>query len=154
MSHAISLRDVQSSDFEVFFQQQLDPEATRMAAFPARDRQSFMEHWEKYTALETTIQQTIVFKGKVAGNIVCWKDSDKHKVGYWLGRDHWGQGIASAALSLFLAKVEIRPLFAHVAKHNIASIRVLEKCGFLANREGDSSDPSGEVGEELVMALA
>ena len=33
-------------------------------------------------------------------------------------------------LSMFLGIAVERPLYAYVAKHNIASIRVLEKCGF------------------------
>lgn len=30
----------------------------------------------------------------------------------------------------FLTELEERPLFAHVAAHNVGSIRVLDKCGF------------------------
>jgi RimJ/RimL family protein N-acetyltransferase len=41
-----------------------------------------------------------------------------------------GAGVATAALAAFLMIVEERPLFAHVAEHNVGSIRVLEKCGF------------------------
>jgi RimJ/RimL family protein N-acetyltransferase len=46
-----------------------------------------------------------------------------------------------------LTKIEARPVYAHVAKHNFASIRVLQKCGFQLARE-DMCD-----GEELVMEL-
>jgi RimJ/RimL family protein N-acetyltransferase len=52
-------------------------------------------------------------------------------VGYWLGREFWGQGIATQALALFLKEERTRPLVAHVAQHNIGSRRVLEKCGFV-----------------------
>jgi RimJ/RimL family protein N-acetyltransferase len=57
--------------------------------------------------------------------------SGKTLVGYWISREKWGKGVASRALSLFLLQVRTRPLFAHVAKNNLASIRVLQKCGFL-----------------------
>ena len=70
MNNEISLRDVHESDLHIFFEQQLDPEATRMAAFPARDRNAFMAHWQKGMADEANILQTIVFRGEVAGNIV------------------------------------------------------------------------------------
>jgi RimJ/RimL family protein N-acetyltransferase len=153
MSHGTSLRYVQESDLEVFFKQQLDPEATQMAAFPARDHQSFMTHWENGIGEETTILQTIVFRGEVVGNIVCWEQSDECNVGYWLGREYWGKGIASAALSLFLTHIEKRPLYAHVAKHNAASIRVLQKCGFANVREGKYSGLDGGEGEELIMMI-
>jgi len=58
--------------------------------------------------------------------------------GYWLGQDHWGQGIATAAASAFAQHIEYRALFARleapVFQWNPASMRVLEKVGFL--REG------------------
>jgi hypothetical protein len=34
----VLLRDVEEADLPVFFQHQLDPEATRMAGIPTRDR--------------------------------------------------------------------------------------------------------------------
>jgi RimJ/RimL family protein N-acetyltransferase len=74
--------------------------------------------------------QTIIFDGSVAGNVCCWEDSGEKLVGYWIGREYWGKGIATAALSEFLKCVPDRPLVARVAEHNVASIRVLEKCGF------------------------
>ena len=130
MTNAILLRDVIESDLPIFFEQQLDPVATQMAAFPARDREAFMAHWTKILADETNILKTILFDGQVAGNIVSWLHSGEREVGYWLGREYWGKGIATRALSTFLDHVKTRPLYAHVAKHNRASIRVLEKCGF------------------------
>ena len=52
------------------------------------------------------------------------------EITYWLGRDYWGKGIATQALALFLGEVDTRPIHARVAKDNIGSKRVLEKCGF------------------------
>ena len=46
----VSLHDVRPGDLPVFFEQQLDPEAARMAAFPARGRAEFMAHWAKIMA--------------------------------------------------------------------------------------------------------
>src|SRR2546426_5743563 len=51
--------------------------------------------------------------------------SGEPNIGYWLGKTHWGKGIASAALAQFLTRIKARPVYAHVAKHNLASIRVL-----------------------------
>lgn len=94
----ILLRDVQESDLSIFFEQQLDQEATQMAAFPSRGRGAFMAHWMKIMADETTTLKTVLFHGGVAGNIVSWEQSGERNVGYWLGKEYWGQGIASAAL--------------------------------------------------------
>lgn len=130
MVNEILLRDVTESDLPIFFEQQLDPDATAMAAFPARDRESFMAHWAKIMADDSNILKTILFDGQVAGNIVSWEQSGEREVGYWIGKEFWGKGIATKALAAFLGHVKTRPLYAHVAKHNIASRRVLEKCGF------------------------
>ena len=40
-------RDVTENDLPIFFEHQWDPGATRMAAFPARDRGAFMAHWKR-----------------------------------------------------------------------------------------------------------
>jgi len=145
MTNTILLRDIIESDLPIFFEQQLDPVATQMAAFPARDREAFMAHWTKILADETNILKTILFDGQVAGNIVSWEQSGEREVGYWLGREYWGKGIATRALSAFLDHVKTRPLCAHVAKHNRASIRVLEKCGFTI---------TGEEVEEFILTLS
>jgi RimJ/RimL family protein N-acetyltransferase len=130
MSNEIILREVEAQDLPIFFEQQMDPEATRMAAFPLRERDAFMAHWQKIMNNPSGSLRTILFETQVAGNIVSWVQDGEHEVGYWLGKDYWGKGIATGALSKFLNIVKERPLFAHVARHNIASRRVLEKCGF------------------------
>src|SRR5512140_1569 len=130
MPNTITLRPVTESDLVVFYEQQLDPAATEMAAFPSREREPFMAHWHKIMADEANIQRTILYNGQVAGNVLCYPYFDQHEVGYWLGREYWGRGIATEALRLLLKEIKTRPLYAHVAKHNIASRRVLEKCGF------------------------
>jgi RimJ/RimL family protein N-acetyltransferase len=154
MDIEVSLRDVQEGDLSIFYEQQLDPEATQMAAFPASDYEAFKVHWAKGMGESTTILQTIIFQGKVAGNIVSWEQSGECNVGYRLGKEYWGKGIASAALSLFLKQVAKRPLFAHVTKHNAASIRVLQKCGFATSSEGQFSGVDSEAGKEFIMMLA
>jgi RimJ/RimL family protein N-acetyltransferase len=153
MLTTILLRDVIESDLPIFFEQQLDPVANQMAAFPARDREAFMAHWSKILADETNILKTILFDGQVAGNIVSWEQPDEgseREVGYWLGREYWGKGIATRALSLFLEQITARPLYAYVAKHNLASIRVLEKCGFTITGEDTGfSNTDGQAVEGL-----
>jgi hypothetical protein len=59
----VRIRDVEDSDVELFFEHQLDPEATRMAAFPSRARGSFMAPWAKIWADRTVLAQTIVADG-------------------------------------------------------------------------------------------
>jgi RimJ/RimL family protein N-acetyltransferase len=155
MTTDIQLRDVIEDDFSIFFEHQLDPDATRMAAFPSRDRDAFMAHWARILSNETIIKKTILFNGQVAGNVVCFEQGGEREVGYWIGKPYWGKGIATRALSQFLSQVQTRPLYAHVAKHNVASLRVLQKCGFIITGEDKGfSNADGEQVEEFILTLA
>ena len=150
----VLLRDVTESDLPIFFEQQRDPVANQMAAFPARDRAEFTAHWTKILGDETNTIKTILVDGRVAGNVVSWEQAGERLVGFWIGREYWGRGIATQALSGFLRHVTARPLYAWVAKHNVASIRVLEKCGFTISTEDQgSSNVPGEKIEEVLMKL-
>lgn len=143
MSGTVLLRDVTQDDLPIFFEHQRDPEATQMAGFPSREREAFMAHWAKVLANPDNDTQAILFDGVVAGNIVSFTQDGEREVGYWLGREFWGKGIATRALTAFLEQIMTRPqhapqhapLHAHVVKHNIGSRRVLEKCGFVLERE-------------------
>jgi RimJ/RimL family protein N-acetyltransferase len=83
----------------------------------------------------------------VAGNVVSFEQSGEREVGYWIGKRYWSRGIVTRALSTFLYHVDARPLYARVAKHNIASNRVLEKCEFTIS--GEDRVPSDERGDEV-----
>jgi RimJ/RimL family protein N-acetyltransferase len=124
----ILLRDVIESDLPILFEQQLDPEATAMAAFPSRDHE-------------------------VAGSIVSWEMFGELEVGYWVGKEFWGKGLMTQALAEYISIVKTRPLMAHVARHNIGSRRVLEKCGFKVVGEDKYTNPAGVEVEEFVLKL-
>jgi RimJ/RimL family protein N-acetyltransferase len=149
--HAVSLRETQESDRAILFEQQREPEGNEMAAFPARDAQAFAEHWERLKADDAAIQRTIVADGEVAGRMLSWVDDGDHLVGYWLGREFWGRGIATEALRQFVGELTDRPLSANVAEHNVASIRVLEKCGLVA--VGGPRPPGPDGIREIVFRL-
>jgi RimJ/RimL family protein N-acetyltransferase len=153
MANNVTLRDVIESDLPIFFEQQADPDANHMAAFPARDRDAFDAHWAKVLANKNALVKTIIWDGNVAGNIGSWEQADERKIGYWIGKEYWGKGIASAALSQYLEHDPVRPLKAHVVKTNVASIRVLQKSGFTASGTEKFQDPDEFEGEELVMTL-
>jgi RimJ/RimL family protein N-acetyltransferase len=142
------------SDLPVFFEDQLDPEANRMAAFPPRNREAFMVHWAKILRDPAVTTRTILFDGEVAGNVASFDQGGKPQIGYWIGKRYWGRGIATRALSQFLGQVRARPLYAHVAKHNVGSIRVLEKCGFEVFCEDIAPCAGGDDVQEFIMRLA
>ncbi|HEY6835348.1 MAG TPA: GNAT family N-acetyltransferase [Gaiellaceae bacterium] len=125
------LRNVVESDLDAFFEHQREPEANAMAVFPARDRDTFYAHWHRILADDSLLKQTIVEDGQVAGNVVSWPQDGRQLVGYWVGKQFWGKGLATRALQEFVDGLETRPLHAWVATTNVGSVRVLEKCGFV-----------------------
>jgi RimJ/RimL family protein N-acetyltransferase len=153
MTTGVRLRNIEPGDLPTFYEQQLDADATRMAAFPARDRAAFDAHWAtNILGNPAAINRTIVVDGQVAGNIGSWLQDGVRLVGYWIGKEYWGKGVATQALATFLHLVTERPLHAHVAKHNVGSIRVLEKCGFSVDRE-ESGEVASHGVTELVLVL-
>ncbi|MBL8062853.1 MAG: GNAT family N-acetyltransferase [Anaerolineales bacterium] len=132
----ILLRPVVESDLPVLFEQQLEPEAVAMSAYPSKDRGDFMRHWEGIMKDPNITARAIIYKGKLAGHILCWKEKYEQRIGYWVGKEFWRRGIASAAVAELMSQVKIRPLYAHVANHNAASQRVLGKNGFSLLDEG------------------
>jgi len=151
----IQLRAVRDEDLPVFFEQQLDPDANRMAGFTAEDpsdRDSFDTHWAKIRSRDTIVLRTILLDGAVAGYISSFLRDDLREVSYWIGRDYWGQGVATAALHLFLREDMQRPLYARSAADHAASLRVLEKCGFaiVAEERGYAAARGEEIAEYVL----
>ena len=145
------LRNVTAEDLQIFFEHQRDPIASRMAAFPSRERDAFLDHWRTNVLRPGHLNRTIVVGGLVCGYVGSWDQDGMRLVAYWIGREHWGQGIATRALAEFLLLEPIRPLHAWVAVHNVGSIRVLEKCGFQTAARENPQHADGVA--EVLMTL-
>jgi RimJ/RimL family protein N-acetyltransferase len=100
--------------------------------------------------------------GEAAGGIGLRLGQDVERfsaeIGYWLGEPFWGRGIATAALSATVkhafAELGLIRIFAIPFAGNEASLRVLEKAGFL--REGvlrRSAVKEGRVLDQLLYAV-
>ena len=101
----ITLRNVEDADLPTFFAQQLDPEANRMAAFVhanPQDRERFDAHWQRILNAPGIVNKTILRENEIAGHIACFPLDGKLEVTYWIGKDCWGQGIATQALRKLL----------------------------------------------------
>jgi RimJ/RimL family protein N-acetyltransferase len=155
MTNDLFLRDVREDDLPIFFEQQLDSDANSMAAFTARnpaDRDAFTAHWQKILGDDTTTNKTILFEGQVVGHVSRFYRSGTPEVTYWIGKAYWGKGFATWALSELLSQVTERPVYARVAKDNIASLRVLEKCGFqISGEDAGFSNARGTQVEEFIL---
>jgi len=153
----VRLRPVESADLDVFFENHLDPGANHMVAFtlavPA-DRNAFDAHWLRNLADDAVMIRTILADKRVAGHVVCFDMDGKTHVGYWIGREFWGQGVATCALALFLSEVDMRPIYARAAADNVASIRVLQKCGFVPyGTDSGFANARGSDVEEVLLSL-
>lgn len=156
MNDGLMLREVADEDLPIFFEFQLDPEANCMAAFTAKDptdREAFAAHWKRLRADPSIISRTIVFGGRVVGVVSSYVESGTPEVTYWIGKAHWGQGIATRALTAFLEQANTtRPIQARVALDNLGSRRVLEKCGFevIEQTRGFANARGAEIAELLL----
>lgn len=153
----VALRATTVDDLPLLFTFQTDPEANHMAAFTAQnptDRDAYLARFTRFLQDPTIISLTILVGETVAGSVASYEMDGEREVGYWLGREYWGQGIATEALGQFLRRVTIRPLHARVAADNVASRRVLEKCGFIVTGAEHSfaNARSAEI-EELILRL-
>ena len=79
------------------------------------------------------------------------------EIGYWLGESMWGRGIATEALTAVTAEAfkrfELTRLYALPFADHAASVRVLEKAGYV--REGhlrQSAIKDGKIRDQLLFA--
>ncbi len=150
----VSIRDVTAGDLEVFWEQQQDDVANRMAAFTVEDpsdRAAFDDRWRRIMSDDTAIKKVILLDGQVVGGVFCHRWFGEPEVAYGIDRAIWGRGIASRALALLLEQVSERPLHARAAADNLGSIRVLEKCGF--RRIGSEMSFANARGQEIEEAI-
>ncbi|MFD4026555.1 GNAT family N-acetyltransferase [Streptomyces sp. NPDC058576] len=156
----MALRPVQDGDLPLFFGWMSDPEATRVAAFTPKDptdRAAFDAHWARIRAGSSgVVMRTVVADGVVVGHVGAYGDVGDRQVTYWIGRAHWGRGLATAALLAFLDETPTRPLHARAAADNLGSRRVLEKCGFVVTGtdRGFAQARDEEIDEVLVTLRA
>ena len=87
------------------------------------------------TADSSKIAFAVELNGQLVACVSYWPyESGGVEVGYWVGKDFWGQGICTEALGKLLNRQQFphgTDVFAKVMTDNIGSQRVLEKCGFV-----------------------
>jgi RimJ/RimL family protein N-acetyltransferase len=103
----------------------------------------------------------IIVDGEAAGGIGIVRLADVERVsaeiGYWLGERYWGRGIATEAVRAVtkeaFRRFDLERLFAVPFADNAASIRVLEKAGYvLEGRMRRSAIKDGVIRDQLLYA--
>ena len=130
----LTLRSARPDDLEAMHAVLSDPRATRWWSTPPHDSLEQTAAW-----LDSMIANgpghpdfVIELDGLVIGKAGFWRLPD---VGYILHPDHWGQGFAGeavgAAIDHVFATRDLDDLTADVDPDNAASIRLLERLGFV-----------------------
>lgn len=142
----LRLRAQAPADLPILFEFQCDAESNAMAGTKPRSRQAFWAAWERMASDPTVAAWVIEDVGGptpvVVGSIARFVVDGHTAVGYWIGRPHWGRGLGTAGLGLFLARETARPLHATVVASNAASMRMLERHGFrrTGTKMGEETD--------------
>lgn len=153
-TEGVFLRPVEPGDRLWVYEMQLDPESNRMAVTIPRTGEAFDTHWANALTDPQVSARVILAGGERVGIVTCFQRDGQDRVGYWIDKAYWGRGVASRALRLLLDEVTRRPLFATAATSNGASLRVLQKCGFVVEqvRHAPADDRHPEC-EEAVLVL-
>jgi RimJ/RimL family protein N-acetyltransferase len=126
--------------------------------YEAEHARKFLQ-WVTQQPLETV--WAIEVGGEAAGGIGIELHADVERVsaeiGYWLGETHWGKGIVSSVLQAVspevLERFDLTRLYALPFADNRASVRVLEKAGFvLEGRLHRSAIKHGQIRDQLLYA--
>jgi RimJ/RimL family protein N-acetyltransferase len=154
---AITLREVRDEDLPLFFLMMRDREANRVAAFTHADpddRAHFDAHWARIRKSQDVLR-TVLADGEVAGMTALYGEPGEREVTYWVRRELWGRGVATAALRALLELVpDERPLLAHAAADNEGSLKVLGRCGFVVTGTGRAfAHARGQDTDEVVLIL-
>lgn len=115
--------------------------------------------WLARAVDETDRAWAIDVDGAAVGGISLHPGTDVHRhsaeLGYWLGRRWWGRGWMSAIVAGFapaaMRAFRLHRLYATVYANNPASMRVLEKAGFM--REGVQKSAVVKRGELLDIVV-
>lgn len=153
----VKLRPTQIPDLELFFQFQLNEEASYLAAFTPKDptnKEAYLEKYAKHLADPTINMQTILADEVIVGSVAKFEIEGDAEITYWIDRNYWGKGIATTALKYLLTLETARPILGRVAFDNFGSQRVLEKCGFvmIGKDKGFANARQAEI-EEYIYKL-
>ena len=143
----VKIRPLKLSDTKDLYENIKDGEVSRWTVIPnpysIKEAVRFIRkslykiQKKKSFSFGIVLKETNKVIGGVSLHEVDWKN-ERAELSYWLGKKYWGRGIATEAVLLALKlgfkKLKLHRIYAEVAEKNIASQKVLDKCGF--RREG------------------
>jgi ribosomal-protein-alanine N-acetyltransferase len=153
----IRLRALQEDDLPTLFEIQLDDTARHLAAFTdesTHDRDAYLRKFRRILANDATVNRVVEVGGEIVGSVAVFPIQGYTELTYWIRKEWWGRGVATAAVAALLDEVAVRPLRARVAEDNLGSVRVLERNGFvLVGSEEAYAEARRETITELIFTL-
>jgi len=136
----ITLRQFKATDSDLLLKYLNDAEVTQYITnaipqpYDVEDAKWWIEHSRNNEYIKA-IEYQGEFVGCISATLGDFEYNRSAELGYWLGKAFWNQGIATQAVELFgdtlFNNTNLVRLFVSVVSDNKASIRVLEKNGYL-----------------------
>jgi ribosomal-protein-alanine N-acetyltransferase len=136
----IKLRGMESEDKNLLIRYLNNQDVVRFLSskipqpYTDQDAEWWVEVGSKQGGTVRAIEYHGLFCGVIGAVRQHFEYSHCAEIGYWLGREYWGKGIATEAVikltQLVFADSKLQRLYAPVFSANKASMRVLEKAGY------------------------
>ena len=113
-------------------------------------------------SIPLSVRFAIIMDDQLVGGIGLHLQSDilrkNAEIGYWIGEPYWGKGIAGKAIPQIIEygfqNMDIVRIFARIFGTNIASQKVVEKCGFILEGKYEKTlYKNDEFLDELIYAI-
>lgn len=147
---AVKLRVTTREDLPRLFGFGQESEALAVSGSKPREWEEFERRWLEMMSDSRATSRVIVVNEQVVGAVNVLVVDGEDALGYWIGRNFWGRGIASAAVGLMLGEVTRRPLSATAGASNVASLRILRNYGFVEVWRGWTDETERTVARETV----
>ena len=101
--------------------------------------QRFYQHYQAIIVQKKLAIFTVRVDGQIAGAVEVADKLDHYVVGYWLGINYRGKGIATEAVKSVINQLDSKPIVADTLIENPASSQVLERLGFKLEKNSETN---------------
>lgn len=132
-------------------------------SFPHPYSETDAQEWlDLVTSINPCTHFALEVDGLAVGGIGLKLQDDIHRrsaeLGYWLGKDYWGRGIATEAVKSLteysFSHFDLCRIYALIFAWNPASVKVVEKAGFtLEGRLRKAVQKDGKMTDSLLYAI-
>ena len=141
----ITLEKRTADTVRIYFEKANRPEIKQVLPQKAKTVEEALEDYEQTLLPDArSYGQTVYVDGKYIGDVWCYCIDPDEEPNCMLSfcifePEYWSKGIAAAAVKMFIQKIcaiyQVKTIGAFTFAHNLASIRVLEKNGFVLMEE-------------------